>query len=152
MGVMPVENITAADMKGQKFKLVFDMGVPSKDAEKGMTSEGLEEIMRVLNLHIAAGVAPENLDSYIVFYGPAANAFLTDEMYQKRFQIPNPNLKWIDQLQQKGIKIIVCGQTVALRQLDMNAFPKGIMKSLSAITALSDFQNRGYVLYKITEN
>src|SRR5688572_14749007 len=47
MGVMPVENITAADMKGQKFKLVFDMGVPSKDAEKGMTSEGLEEIMRV---------------------------------------------------------------------------------------------------------
>ena len=151
MGVMPVTDVTAP-YTNQKTKLVFDMGHPSKDAEKGMTNEGVEEIMRIINLHMAAGVTPENLDAYIVFYGPAANAFLTDEMYQKRFQIANPNLKWVDQLQQKGVKIIVCGQTTALRQLEMSAFPKGITKAFSAITALTDLQNRGHVLFKISEN
>jgi intracellular sulfur oxidation DsrE/DsrF family protein len=149
MGVMPVPDITMPYTNGQKTKIVFDLSQPTKDPSKGLTNEGIEEIMRILNLHVAAGVKPENLDVYIVFHGPAASSFLVDEKYNKQFNINNPNLALVQQLSEKGVKMVVCGQTVALRNLDMKAFPPVVMKSLSARSALTDLQSRGYVLYDI---
>ncbi len=150
MGVMPVDDISMPYSGSKKCKIVFDLSQPTKEPAKGLANEGIEEIMRILNLHVAAGVKPENIDAYIVFHGPSAASFLTDENYNKQFKINNPNLALVQQLNEKGVKIVVCGQTVAFRGLTMKDFPSLVLKSLSARSALTDLQSRDYVLYDIS--
>ncbi len=149
-GVLPVENPTLPfDHKGT-CKLVFDLGQENKEPEKGNVNEGIEEIMRILNLHVAAGVSKDKIDAVVVFHGPAAASFLNDDMYNKRFKINNPNLALMQALKDKKVRFVVCGQTLALRNLELSSFPAGTLKAYSARTAVSDFQQKGYASFDIS--
>jgi intracellular sulfur oxidation DsrE/DsrF family protein len=147
MGVMPVKNPTFPYMHKGKTKLVFDM---AQEAEKGQINGGIEEVMRIINLHGAAGVKKSDLEVYVVFHGSGTASFLDDDLFNKQFQVNNPNLPLIKQLQDAGVKLIVCGQTIGLRNLDVAAFPDGTLVSYSAKTAISDLIQRGFVLYEVT--
>jgi intracellular sulfur oxidation DsrE/DsrF family protein len=149
---MPVDNPTLPFEHKGNCRLVFDFEQENKEAEKGTVNEGLEEVMRILNLHVAAGVPKDKLEAVVVFHGPAAASFLNDEMYNKRFKINNPNLPLMQALKDKKVKFVVCGQTVALRGMEMSAFPAGTLRAFSAKTAVSDFQQRGYAVFDITGN
>jgi intracellular sulfur oxidation DsrE/DsrF family protein len=148
-GVLPVENPTLAYEYKGKCKLLFDMGY---EAEKGQVNGGIEEVMRILNLHGAAGVKKENLDVYVIFHGPATASFLDDDLFNKQFQTNNPNLPLIKQLQDAGVKMVICGQTLGLRSLNISSFPDGTLKAYSARTASSDLIQRGYMLYDVTKD
>ncbi len=147
-GVFPVTDVSFPFAHKGKCKLVFDLG---QMAEKGKVNEGLEEVIRIINLHGAAGVKKENLDAYVVFHGPAVASFLDDDLFNKQFQVNNPNLPLIKQLQDAGVKLVVCGQTVGLRNMKLESLPDGTMKSYSARTAVSDLVQRGYMKYEIVE-
>lgn len=146
-GVIPVENPTLAYGHKGKTRLVFDM---AQQAEKGQINEGIEEVMRIINLHGAAGVKKSDLDVYVIFHGSGTASFLDDELYIKQFQVSNPNLPLIKQLQDAGVKLVVCGQTLGLRNLNVSSFPDGTLISYSAKTAISDLSQRGYVLYDVS--
>jgi intracellular sulfur oxidation DsrE/DsrF family protein len=148
-GVLPVTEVSFPFSHKGKSKLVFDLGY---QAEKGQVNGGLEEATRIINLHAAAGVKKENLDVYIVFHGPAANSMLDDDLFNKQFQVNNPNLALVKQLQDVGVKFVVCGQTIGLRKLPLEAFPDGTLKAFSARTALSDLVQRGYMLYDVSKD
>jgi intracellular sulfur oxidation DsrE/DsrF family protein len=148
-GVFPVENPTLPYGYKGKCKLVFDLGY---QAEKGQVNGGIEEVMRIINLHGAAGVKKENLDVYVVFHGAAAASFLDDDLFNKQFQVSNPNLPLIKQLQDAGVKLVICGQTLGLRNLNISSFPDGTLTAYSAITATSDLVQRGYMLYDVSED
>jgi intracellular sulfur oxidation DsrE/DsrF family protein len=130
-----------------KTKLVFDMG---REAEKGQVNSGIEEVMRILNLHGAVGVKKSDLEVYVVFHGPGTASFLDDDLFNKQFQVNNPNLPLIKQLQDAGVKLIVCGQTIGLRNLNVAALPDGTLVSYSAKTAISDMVQRGFMLYDVS--
>jgi intracellular sulfur oxidation DsrE/DsrF family protein len=149
-GVMPVENPTLPYEHKGISKIVFDLHQDNKEAEKGTINEGIEEVIRILNLHVAAGVPKDKIDAVVVFHGPAAASFLNDEMYNKRFKINNPNLALIQALKEKKVRFVVCGQTLGFRGLDVSVFPAGTLKSYSARTAVSDFQQRGYAFFDIS--
>ncbi|HLO81492.1 MAG TPA: DsrE family protein [Chitinophagaceae bacterium] len=147
-GVLPVTDVSFPFQHKGKCKLVFDLG---QMAEKGKVNEGIEEVIRIINLHGAAGVKKENLDVYVVFHGPAAVSFLDDDLFNKQFQVNNPNLPMVKQLQDAGVKLVICGQTLGLRNMKLDAFPDGTLKSYSARTAVSDLVQRGYMKYEIED-
>ena len=149
-GILPAGNVTMPYTAKGTCKIFFDFAVAAPDPAQ--PHPGLDEVMRILNLHVAAGVPPNKLDVYLVYHGPGAASFLNNENYNKRFKQDNPNLAHIKQLQEKGVKLVVCGQTLELRGLKMTSFPEGILKAYSAITARSDLQSQGYTLYNIEES
>jgi intracellular sulfur oxidation DsrE/DsrF family protein len=149
-GVMPVENPTLPFEHKGVSKIVFDLHQDNMEAEKGTVNEGIEEVIRILNLHVAAGVPKDKIDAVVVFHGPAAASFLNNDMYNNRFKINNPNLALIQALKEKNVRFVVCGQTLGFRGLDISVFPAGTLKAYSARTAVSDFQQRGYAFYDIS--
>jgi intracellular sulfur oxidation DsrE/DsrF family protein len=151
MGVMPVENVQFPFVHKGTSKVVFDVSAATPDSARNTYNAGLLEAMRILNLHVAAGVPPEKIDAVVVFHGPAAASFFNDEVYNKRFKMNNPNGALIQELKAHGVKFVVCGQTLALRNLTIDAFPAGVQKAYSARTALSDLQQQGYAVYSLTE-
>ncbi|HEX5667528.1 MAG TPA: DsrE family protein [Chitinophagaceae bacterium] len=148
-GVLPVSSPTLPYQHKGKCKLVFDV---SYEPEKGQINGGIEEVMRVLNLHGAAGVKKQDLDVYVIFHGPASASFLDDDVYTKQFQVSNPNLPLIKQLQDAGVKLVICGQTLGLRSMNVSSFPDGTLVAYSARTASSDLVQRGYMLYDVSED
>lgn len=148
MGVMPVTPTYAFMHKG-KCKIAFDMSESTPDSARNELNTGILEIMRTINLHVAAGVKKEDIEAVVVFHGPAAASFMNNEMYNKRFKMNNPNLALIKSLNDNGVKMVICGQTLALRDMTLDAFPAGIMKSYSAVTAISDLQQRNFKVYSI---
>jgi intracellular sulfur oxidation DsrE/DsrF family protein len=149
MGVVPVENPSFPYTHKGKTKLAFDM---AREAEKGQVNGGIEEVMRIINLHGAAGVKKSDLDVYVIFHGPGAASFLDDDLFNKQFQVNNPNLPLIKQLQDAGVKLVVCGQTLGLRNMNIAAFPDGTLTSYSARTAISDLVQRGFMLYDVSSD
>jgi intracellular sulfur oxidation DsrE/DsrF family protein len=149
MGVVPVENPSFPYPHKGKTKLAFDM---AREAEKGQVNGGIEEVMRIINLHGAAGVKKSDLDVYVIFHGPGAASFLDDDLFNKQFQANNPNLPLIKQLQDAGVKLVVCGQTLGLRNMNIAAFPDGTLTSYSARTAISDLVQRGFMLYDVSSD
>jgi intracellular sulfur oxidation DsrE/DsrF family protein len=151
MGVMPVEGTTYPYQHKGICKLAFDISAATPDSSRDKANSGLLEAMRILNLHVAAGVPKEKLDVVIVFHGPAAMSFLNDENYNKRFKMNNPNMSLVSQLKDNGVKFVVCGQTMAFRNFTLDVFSPGTMKAYSARTAIADLQQRGYAMYTLSE-
>ncbi|MFZ1559655.1 MAG: hypothetical protein WAT37_07000, partial [Saprospiraceae bacterium] len=59
-GVVPVDFITNAPDKEENMKLVFDFTQNTANNAQGRhVNEGLEEVIRILNLHIASGFKKE---------------------------------------------------------------------------------------------
>ena len=149
-GILPVESPNeVADYTGV-YKLLFDFAVGNPDDLKiGNINPGVQEIIRIINLHKAAGIPENRMDIAVIIHGPATMTFLGNEEYKKRFDINNPNLDLLSQLQQKGVKFTVCGQTLALREIGLDKMVPGMRKAYSARTTLSTYQLKGYVVFPI---
>ncbi len=152
-GVLPVENISnPADYTGT-YKLLFDFAIGNpEEMKQGKENMGIEEIIRILNLHLAAGIPETRLNVAVVVHGPGVMSFLRNEEYMKRYGVNNPNIDLIEQLQKKGVEFTECGQTLQFREIDIAKMLPGIHKSQSARTALSTYQLKGYVLFPIEED
>ena len=150
-GVMPVPDVTFPITAGKTYKLVFDFAYGTPDIYgQGLVNPGLEEICRILNLHSAAGIEDKNLEVYIIFHGAGVWTFLGEEAYRERFGKDNANISLVKALQQKGVKLVVCGQTLQLRELDRTKLLPGIAVAFSARSTLSTLQQQGYVLFPVT--
>jgi len=145
-GVFPIQVTTPYSNKG-KVKLAFDFGESSSDPAK--PSEGLEEVMRIMNLHVAAGIKPGNIEAVVIVHGPGAGSFLENGEYNERFKGDNPNLPLIKEMQAKGMKFVVCGQTMGMRGFQLNAFAEGMGSVFSARTHLSDLDSHGYMIFPV---
>jgi intracellular sulfur oxidation DsrE/DsrF family protein len=149
-GVLPVDNISNPADFLDTYKLVFDFTIGNPDdLKKGKENMGIEEIIRILNLHIAAGVPESRIKAVVVIHGPGIMSFLRNEEYLKRYGVNNPNIELIEQLQKKGVEFTECGQTLQFREMDIDKMIPGIHKSQSAKTALSTYQLKGYVLFPV---
>jgi intracellular sulfur oxidation DsrE/DsrF family protein len=146
-GVLPVEQPSFPFVYKGTVKIAFDLTQPTTDPAKGELNQGLEEIVRQLNLQVAAGA--RKLEAVVVFHGPNAQFMTSNETYKKKFNQDNPNLPLIKQLMDKGLTFVVCGQTLELRDMKMEQFPEGVKRAYSARSALADLQTRGYVMVAV---
>ena len=114
-GVLPVENPTEIPDPNRDYKLLFDIAERNPDSTSSEINMGLDEVARVLNLHVASGISPKRLFPVIIVFGKALEAVFTNERYKQKHSIDNPNLKIIKDLEAAGARIIACGPAMAFR-------------------------------------
>lgn len=122
-----------------QFKIAYDV---STAAEAGQINRGIESAARFLNMVTAAGVPAENVKLAIVVHGAAA----ADLQRLYADGTPNPNAALVEALIAKGISVQLCGQTAAMKDVDIESLVAGVTVPLSAMTAHALLQQDGYTI------
>lgn len=148
-GVIPVTDPAEIPDPNHEYKLLFEVTAMNPDSLAKEINFSLDEVARVLNLHVASGIPGKMITPVILVHGPAVEAIANNELYRKRHSMDNPNLKIIQDLKDVGAKFIVCGQAMAFFDLTKADLLPGIKISLTAQTVLSNYQTKGFVLYTI---
>ncbi|GGX31269.1 DsrE family protein [Aquimarina muelleri] len=125
-------------------KVVFDIGRTFKD--NSTINPLFNTAARYLNMHADAGVPIGKLHVALVVHGEAANDILNNTEYKNKYGIDNPNTSLLSALAEKGVQIILCGQTAAHRNISKEKTLPEIKIALSAMTALVQLQNENYRL------
>ena len=129
---------------GMIMKAVFDVRRGGRSS--GRPNPGIESVARLLNMHAAAGKPVSEWDIAVVIHGQATKDILKDSVYQEQFGIPNPNLPLIRLLKKSGVRFYVCGQSLHYSGWSANDMADPSDLAMSAMTALTFLQNRGYAL------
>ena len=136
-----------ADMvipKRAKFKVLFDT---AKGAEAGKVNRTLNTAARFLNMHAEAGVAEKNMKLAVVFHGKGSFDITQDSYYGEKFEgAENTNAALVQALLDKGVRVILCGQSAAYYDISNADLLPGVEMALSAMTAHALLQQQGYRL------
>ncbi len=144
-GYGPIHPLPQAAIQPDKqlhYKVLFDIKTPTKKADS--VSPGLNHVARFINVMASAGLMPEKTTLVAIIHGNAAPIVLKNEIFKEKFAVDNPNLKLINDLKKAGVKLYVCGQSLA--DLDYNAawVNSDIVLTLSALVAVPTFELKGY--------
>lgn len=145
INTVPFETVKPDPEAQYKFVMEVYYGYEDKTKLYGM----LDYVARVYNAHIYGGVPAENLDFALVIFSGATPTVLTNEEFQKRFEMDNPNLAVLDELKRVGVRVIVCGQSMMKQDLQPNMIHPGVELYLSRITATTDLINKGYKAFAL---
>jgi len=148
-GIIPVAEITEAPDPNIDYKILFEITGNNPDSIIREINYGLAEISRVINLHIAAGVPAKRIIPVIVAHAGVLHALKSNEAFQKKYKIDNPNIKIIDDLKKFGAKFIVCGQAMAFLDVKKEELLPDMKVSLTAQTVLTHYQLKGYILKQV---
>ncbi len=129
--------------KDARFKVAFDV---SESVEPGETSKHMNSLARFINMHIADGVEPANIELALVIHGKATRDVLENAFYKERYGQDNTNQKLIEQLLQHNTKVFVCGQSATYYKVEAKQLIPGVTMALSAMTAHAQLQQQGYTL------
>jgi intracellular sulfur oxidation DsrE/DsrF family protein len=99
------------------------------------------------NLHIYGGIPQEKLNVVLIIFAGATPIALNNETYHTKFNVDNPNLVLLDELQKAGVKILACAQSMALHKINPTSLTSRVAPALSRFTALSTYQLKGYATF-----
>jgi intracellular sulfur oxidation DsrE/DsrF family protein len=148
-GVLPVSNPTEIPDPNQVYKLLFEVIKGNPDSIRNEVDNSMAEVARVINLHLASGIPAKNIIPVIVVHGSALHSFTTDAAYQQKYKSDNPNDKLLDELRAVGASFIACGQAMQFFEVPKEQLQPDVKVSITAQTVLSNYQLKGYVLYKV---
>jgi len=148
-GVIPVADPTEVPDPSRTYRLLFEVSAKNPDSLSGKINQSLDEVARVLNLHVASGIPASQLVPVVLIAGPGLEALTNNESYRKKHNVDNPNLQLITDLAAAGAKFIACGQAMAFQGLSREELLPGVKVTLTAQTVLSNYQLQGYVRYTI---
>ncbi|MDT0607703.1 DsrE family protein [Croceitalea rosinachiae] len=144
--VWVIENPDYQVRTNAELKVVFDIMNSPDDLTKSNAS--IETAARFLNMHGQSGVSKEHMKVALVVHNKASKDIITNEAYEARYGVENPNSKMVQQLMDAGVEFIFCGQSSFSRSFPIEETISGVQLSLSAMTALIQLQNDGYRLIK----
>ncbi|UJF21583.1 DsrE family protein [Shewanella sp. OMA3-2] len=128
--------------QNMKFKVAFDVG---SAANAGEVNRQIDTLARFINMHVAAGVKPEDIELALVVHGKAAMDMTNNAMYQQTHKnTPNANQPLIAELNKYQVKFYVCGQTAAYYGISQNDLLPEVKLALSALTAHAVLAQQGY--------
>lgn len=91
--------------------------------------------LRYIDMHLEAGVKPQNIKVSIVIHGNAVNTVIKNQKDDKVLNV----------LMNSGlVDVYICGQTLTKRGYKKEDLKKGVKLSLSAMTAHHYLQQKGY--------
>jgi intracellular sulfur oxidation DsrE/DsrF family protein len=146
-GVIPVKDPTEIPDPNLTYKLLIELAQNNPDSLMKDPNQGLVEVARIINLHVASGIPLKNIIPVIVIHAGALNAVITNEAYKEKFKMDNPNLKLITELEKIGTKIIACGQAMEFFDVKKESLLPSVKISLTAQTVISSYQLKGFVKY-----
>ena len=141
-----VENPEIATDTSATLKVIFD--VSTSPENKSEINSNIVTAARFLNMHADSGMDISQLKVAITIHGSAWKDILTDKVYKEKFGSKNPNSELINQLNNAGVDIILCGQTASFRNVSRSETNTNVKFALSAMTALLQYQNKGYHFIK----
>lgn len=141
-GIYEIEDSVNPD-PGMEYKIVVDLKFLDRDKES--VNRGLDNVARMMNLHGLGGVKAENVSVAVVIHGGATDLVLTNEAYQKRYEVYNPNLELISILKQAGVEVYVCGQSLLAREYEPEEVNPEISIGLSMLTVFTTYMHKGFV-------
>lgn len=142
-----VFTVNEADLlleKDKTYKVIFD--VYTDDKKVSNMNPLINTVARFMNMHGQNGVPEENMELVIVLHGAATKNALSDKAFNKAYKRDNPNSGLMAALNQKSVKIYVCGQSLLSKGYRAEDVSKDVDVSLSALTALVKYQAEGYQL------
>jgi len=125
------------------FNVVFDIG---EQGGAGKVNGKIETLARFINMHVASGVALENINLAVVVHGKAGFDLLKKPLYQEKYQQKNANHALLQALMKNQVSIYLCGQSAAYHDITNEMVMPGVKMALSAMTAHAVLQNQGYTL------
>lgn len=126
---------------GAVLKHSFDV---NKKAEEGEANKTLVSAARFVNMHVRAGVLPENIHVAVVVHGGAVRDVTNAEHYAEATGGENASAALIESLLKHSVRIIVCGQSAAYYNVGNEDLLPGVEMALSAMTAHALLQQEGY--------
>tara|TARA_R110000772_G_scaffold68688_7_gene152161 strand:+ start:335 stop:928 length:594 start_codon:yes stop_codon:yes gene_type:complete len=127
-----------------QFKIAFDV---AKKADPGKLNRTIESAARFINMHVAAGIAPENITLAIVVHGGASVDLTNQEFYGAHNDGgANGSADAIATLQKHGVEFHMCGQSAAAHKITNADLLPGVKMQLSAMTAHALLQQKGYTI------
>ena len=139
-----VENSDVPLLENHVYKVVFE--ITEYDSDLGTVNRNLDRVARFLNLHAKNGVSPENIQAAVVMHGAALVNALSNEAYQARFEQDNPNLDLVQKLAAAGVRLYVCGQSMAGRGFEKSELSEPFKLATSALTMMHQLQYEGYTI------
>ena len=130
----------------KEYKVVFDIYTHPDDPSR--INPQLNTLARFINMHTQAGVPLKNLHVACVIHNKASVEALDHPAYRERFGVDNPNIALMEELEQAGAKVYMCGQSVAARGLKREELAAPVKVGLSAMTIILSLQEQGYELIK----
>ncbi len=150
-GVLPVDGVDFVPDPKKQYNLVFDFTHFNKDTSNKSINDGLTEIARIINLHVASGIPKDHIHPVIVGHAKALFSLYNNNAYQVKYKKDNPNIQIINDFMTAGVKFIVCGQAMNFLDVKKEQLYPGIKVAISAKTTLSYLMQQGYMLYNIDE-
>lgn len=120
--------------KDAMFRHSFDVSEPSSEGQPNRT---LVSAARFINMHVRAGIPMERIQLALVIHGQAVKD-VSDEM--------RGSAELVAALIDKGVKIVVCGQSAAYYGIATNDLLPGVKMAISAMTVHALLQQQGYTL------
>lgn len=130
--------------QGEMYRIVIDL--KSAQNNKSEINAGLNNVARMMNLHVLGGIAPMNLRVAVAVHGEATESILTNEGYRRKNGMDNPNISLIAALEEAGAEIYVCGQSLLSRGYEYDEVNPEVRIALSMLTTVTDHMNKGYQL------
>jgi intracellular sulfur oxidation DsrE/DsrF family protein len=112
------------------------------------TNWALYNVARLINLHVMGGVPKEKLHVVLAIHGAAAFSVMDNKAYKAKYGVDNPTLKLFKELDQAGVKMFVCGQSLIARKIDRNSMVPEVKVATSMLTTLTTYQLKGYAALK----
>ena len=137
-----VDNADVPLIENHDYKVVFE--VTGYDGSPAGVNRNLERVARFLNLHAKNGVDPNDMHLAVVMHGPALVNALSDEAYQTRLEMANPNLELAGKLAAAGVEFYVCGQSMGMRGFAKRELAEPFKLATSALTMVHQLQSQGY--------
>lgn len=128
------------------YNIVVDLATGEDNKSNLLFS--LNNVARLINLHVMGGVPKENLNIVVAVHGGAIWSVLNNELYYKKFKTANPNIPLYKELLDSGVKIVVCSQSMFKRNIAPSELVKGLEVATSALTTLTSYQIKGYAVLK----
>lgn len=141
----PVADV-AADFvipENMAFKLRFDV---SEGADQGAVNRRFETAARFINMHARAGITDKKIKLAIVVHGKAVNDATNAVYYAEAVGGENANAPLLAALIEKGVRVIICGQSAAHYGVANADLLPGVEMALSAMTAHAVLEREGYAL------
>lgn len=142
--IYDVEAATVKPDPNLQYKIVVDA---KTGGDADALAFALNNVARMLNLHVVGGVKPENLEVVVAIHGSATKAIMKNEAYQKRYQVDNPNVALIKELKEAGVKLVVCGQSMTGRKIGADEVLPQVEIGTSMLTTVSTYQLKGFAIF-----
>ncbi|MDO4635805.1 MAG: DsrE family protein [Streptococcus sp.] len=128
--------------KDKEYKAIFSI---EDNLDPNTVNEHLLHVSLLMNILSVSGVDKDKIKVAIVVSGKGTDISLNNKLYNKLYGIDNPNLDVEKKLYENGVKIYVCGQSIAQLGLDEENLNEFSLFSLSALTDLLILEQKGYI-------